>query len=451
MRLPLPRTTFGLVALLGVGLGLVAFLLGAVVLFVSHEALEVQLDRRVATETRALTAVFNEGGTAALVVSVKARGTPDPHDLKYLLVDAAGRRLAGALPGPPPGPGWLEFLPVNAPGAGAPEYAQALTTRLADGSLLVVAAPRRPLRDADRLNATLVIVTFAAMSLAAIAAAWALRAVIGRRLDAINTTARAITAGDLARRIPRDGRDDDFDRLSETLNQMLDRNGELLESLRQVSTDIAHDLRTPMTRQLQGLETALERDLSSGAYRDAIARAATEGREMLEMFAALLRISEIESLDLRAGFAAVDLSEVATRVVEAFEPGAEASGHQLRADLTPASVLGDRRLLAQLVANLVENSLRHTPAGSRVTVAVSREGDHAVLTVADDGPGIPASDRERVQKRFTRLEASRSTPGHGLGLSVAAAIARVHFSALDLQDAAPGLRVRVAFPAAGAS
>jgi signal transduction histidine kinase len=268
-----------------------------------------------------------------------------------------------------------------------------------------------------------------------------------RRVDMITRTADAIIDGDLSRRIERIGSGDDFDHLSATLNVMLDRIAGLMENLRQVSNDIAHDLRTPLTRLRQDLEEAQKRDLSAVDLKRVIESAVAEADVLLETFSALLRIAQIEAGTRRSAFRPVDLSDVARTVVEAYALPVEESGRILEAEVADGvQVNGDRGLLSQLFVNLVENALHHTPPGTTITLRLARESAGIVAEVADTGPGIPADERGKVFRRFYRLERSRTTPGSGLGLSTVAAIAELHHAAIELKDNTPGLRVVIRFP-----
>ncbi len=245
------------------------------------------------------------------------------------------------------------------------------------------------------------------------------------------------------------GSSDEIARLAATFNRMLDRIGVLMESHRQVSNDIAHDLRTPLTRLRQRLEAALESQDPQRRARE-IEKSLADLDAALETFAGLLRISEIESGAQRAGFRRLDLVATAGLVVDGFSPSAEEGGRALALRAAgPVLIDGDGELLAQLVVNLVENGLRHTPAGSTVLVAVDMDGASPRLTVIDDGPGIPLAVRGKVFDRFYRLEHSRSTPGSGLGLALVAAIAKLHNAEIRLGDAKPGLEVRLIFPPIG--
>jgi signal transduction histidine kinase len=448
MKRFLPSSIFGLVAFASLVLTGATVLLGAGILDVAHEAIEQQLDHRIEAESVALLKIFEDEGIAALRAVIEQRDA-GRHEgsMEYLLVDRAGRRLAGELRAKVPEPGWYEHLKIDS-GFGRRGRAQSLTTLLSDGARLVVAADRKPVTEIDETLTNFVVVTVVSMLIVGIGCAWALGAITQRRLNRINATAQAIIDGDHARRVPRDGTAGEFDRLAETLNRMLDRIGELLDNVRHVSSDIAHDLRTPLTRQQQVLETALIEGQDSEGYRRAIMAAAESGREMLDLFAALLRISEIETFDVRSAFREVDLAEVVERVADAFRPDVEASGRRL--DVVVAErvrVQGDRHLLSQLLANLVENATRHTPAGTTLMVTLGIEDRGALLVVEDDGPGIAPGDRERVLRRFARVEKSRTTPGFGIGLSLVAAIARAHFAQLTLADNSPGLRVEIHFAA----
>ena len=268
-----------------------------------------------------------------------------------------------------------------------------------------------------------------------------------RQVDTIGRTAEAIIAGDLDQRIPVRDTGDDLDRLAVTLNRMLDRITGLMENVRQVSNDIAHDLRTPLSRLCRRLDDARERASSVADYERAIDGALVEAEDLLATFAALLRIAQVEAGAQRAAFRQVDLSALTETVAEAFTPVAEDDGHEFVTEIaSDLSICGDQELLTQMLVNLVENALRHTPVGSRVRLSLMRTpGTNVRLTVEDDGPGVPEVERERVLLRFYRLEQSRTTPGNGLGLSLAVAVAELHGAQLTLADAQPGLRVSVVF------
>jgi signal transduction histidine kinase len=249
--------------------------------------------------------------------------------------------------------------------------------------------------------------------------------------------------------VPVRGTGDDLDRLAGTLNRMLDRIGALMESLHQVSSDVAHDLRTPLSRLYQRLEHARTHARSVPDYEAAVDGALREAEGLLDTFSALLRIAQVEGSSPRAGFGRVDLSAVADAIADAYRPDAEEAGHLLAADVAPGLVIhGDQELLTQAAANLVENALRHTPPGTRINVKLSGvPGTGACLAVEDDGPGVEGGDLPRLVHRFYRGERSRTTPGNGLGLSLVAAVADLHGATLHIRNAVPGLRVSLLFPA----
>ena len=269
------------------------------------------------------------------------------------------------------------------------------------------------------------------------------------RVDAISRTAEAIIGGDLARRVPVRGTGDDLDRLVGTLNRMLDRIGALMESLHQVSSDVAHDLRTPLSRLYQRLEDARAHARSVREYEAAVDGAMRDAEGLLDTFSALLRIAQVEGASPRAGFGRVDLSAVAEAVADAYRPDAEEAGHVLTASVAPGVVVhGDQELLTQAAANLVENALRHTAPGTQISLRLTRDPETgACLAVEDDGPGVAGDDLPRLAHRFYRGERSRTTPGNGLGLSLVAAVADLHGVTLRLRNAGPGLWVSMMFPA----
>jgi signal transduction histidine kinase len=248
-----------------------------------------------------------------------------------------------------------------------------------------------------------------------------------RRTDIIVRTCRAIMAGNLASRIPLRGTEDELDRLSETINAMLDRIAALMDNLKEITNDIAHDLRTPVTHLRHRLERARSQAATTEDYDQALEAAIAASDDILALFSALLRIAQIEGGARRTAFAPLDLSQLLAQLGEVFGPVAEDSGHHLCLSLNgPALIQGDRELLIQLFSNLIENAIIHTPAGSLVTVSLNCEDGEAIAVVSDDGPGVPPEEHGKLFQRFYRQEASRTRPGYGLGLALAAAIADLH-------------------------
>jgi signal transduction histidine kinase len=270
-----------------------------------------------------------------------------------------------------------------------------------------------------------------------------------RRIDAVSRTARGIVAGDMSQRVPVRGTDDEFDELAASVNAMLNRIEDLMRSMRQVSNDVAHDLRTPLTRLRQRLEHARRRAQTTEELHEALAHSIAQVDSILETFGALLRIAQIEAGGRASEKSAINVSRFLTAIVDDFAPAAEDQGQTLVAEIDKGlSILGDPELLTQMVVNLVDNAIRHSPPGARICIEAKAVGDSLELAVVDNGPGIPSRERENVLRPFYRLEASRTTEGSGLGLSLVAAIAKRHDAKLSLGDNSPGLRVAVLFPAA---
>jgi signal transduction histidine kinase len=422
-------------------------LLGAFVLWTARSALEQQMVGRIEAETGVLEGELRTGGLDRLIATVRGR-SHSARALDYLVQSPDGTRLGGELPAVEGRAGWTN-LRGGAPTPDEPdghERLRVLVTPLPGGNLLAVGDDTTRIEEAvdaiqDGLSWAVGLTIVLGM-----AGGLALSATFLRRVDVIAGTAEAIMAGHLDQRVPERGTDDDLDRLARTLNRMLQRIGELIEGLRQVSSALAHDLRTPLTRLRQRLEAARTGARSRPELESAIDGGIAEMDTILATFAALLRIAEVEAGARRAGFAEVDLAAVATNVVEAFAAPAEDERKMLVSSIDPAvSVRGDRELLTQLLANLVENAIVHTPKDTRIEVRLDRTTTGGRLTVADDGPGVPAGERQRIFAKFHRLDRSRSLPGNGLGLSLVSAIADLHGARLAVNDNGPGLRVTLDF------
>jgi signal transduction histidine kinase len=282
--------------------------------------------------------------------------------------------------------------------------------------------------------------------LAGVASVSVTRRTVGR-IESINTTSRAIMKSGLGRRIPLRGTEDEWDHLAENLNSMLDRIEALVAEVKQVSDNVAHDLRTPLTRTRARLEKASIEKSNHDDDQSLISETMADLDDVLRMFSSLTRISQIETTNATAAFRLVNLAEIATQVVELLDAAAESKGGRVEAIVnTPVFITADRDLLFDAVANLVDNAIKHGRIGGLVTVRVDEKNGEAIILVSDDGPGIPAAEFEHVFKRFYRLERSRSTPGNGLGLSLVAAVARLHGAHITLSDNKPGLRVKLHFP-----
>jgi signal transduction histidine kinase len=299
---------------------------------------------------------------------------------------------------------------------------------------LLVAADREWIERIDATVLELFGAAFIAACLLGLGSAVVLGSYLRRRLNAISGTAKAIIGGDIRERMPVGARRDEFDQLASTLNRMLDRIEGLLENLRQVSSDIAHDLRTPLARLRNRLEQgALPGGEGTAALviEDAIKRV----DDVLSLFAAILRIAEVEAGETRRYFAPVDLSALVNDLAESYAPAIQDGGRSLLWSIDPElTVTGDRELLAQATINLIENAQRHTPPGTLIRVTLIAVDDHVCLRVLDDGPGVSKADLGRIVKRFARLERSRSTAGYGLGLNFVTAVAKLHGGRLLLEN-----------------
>ena len=268
-----------------------------------------------------------------------------------------------------------------------------------------------------------------------------------RRVDAIADTCKNIIAGRLDERIPLIGREDEWDRLASVINEMLNKISALLENLRQVSSDVAHDLRTPLTRMRNRLEEAWAKSVSIPAYSAAVATAIDDMDQLLAMFSALLRISQVEAGTRLGTFKLVSLTGLLENIYQMYLPVAEDYGHSFTSILEDGvSIHGDAELLTQMFSNLLENAIRHTPEHTRIRITLKTEGKLVLASVADNGIGIDPSEHEKVLRRFYRVSSSRSSAGHGLGLALVAAIAQLHQAKLTLAAAKPGLQVTTKFP-----
>ncbi|MGC0323357.1 signal transduction histidine kinase [Bradyrhizobium sp. USDA 326] len=300
------------------------------------------------------------------------------------------------------------------------------------------------------IELAMVAVAMLLLVLAGLAAVLVTRRTVGR-IEQINATSRAIMLSGLDQRIPMRGSNDEWDRVAENLNQMLDRIETLMGEVKQVSDNVAHDLRTPLTRMRGRLEKAYHAPRNSETDAALIGDTIADLDAVLGMFASITRISEIETRARTGAFRGLDLAEIAGEVVELYDAAAEQVATKLSlAGERGVAITGDRDLLFDAIANLVDNAIKHGCRGGRVTVTCRRTDGAAVIAIVDDGPGIPAEQREHVFKRFYRLERSRYTPGNGLGLSLVAAVAHLHGAEIALHDNAPGLTVALSFPAASA-
>lgn len=438
-------TAFRFAAFYSLAFTVLILALGTAMYWAIRQELRYELEQRVVTERGAVLREASDLGAGGLETIVTDRAAVKHSDMRYALLDASGRLLAGWKVTAIPAPGWSNMLFVKR--SGKLDDTRALTSRTAGGGTLIVGADPEAIEELDGRIIPLFAVAFSLIAGIGVIGAFLLSGALGRRLGAINRTADAIIGGDMAQRMPLSGTGDEFDRLSETLNQMLDRIAGLLDNLRQVSGDIAHDLRTPLARLRQKLDIALTSNAEAPALRIAMQQAIEQTEDMLDLFAAILSISEVEAGGTVVRMAPLDLSGLMTDLADSYQLSAEDAGRQLARSIAPGiGIEANRELIAQLAVNLLDNALRHTPAGTGIGVALDADEDSVRLTISDKGPGIPETDRDRVFARFARLESSRTTPGHGLGLSLVAAIARAHGGTVRLDDNHPGVRAMVTLP-----
>jgi len=459
--------------------------------------LDRQTEAAIRADAQGLSERWSEGGLPALVLTIRERLEQNvDDDAIYLLVDPDLLTLAGNLRGWPDSvqrPDVLYELAVTR--AGARALAQVQRYDLPGGYHLLIGRDVQARAKLRTLLADALLWGLVVVAVMALAGAFIVRSLFRRTLANVSATAAAISAGDFSRRVRVSGRGDEFDQLAETINDMLDRIGRLMEGVRAVSNAIAHDLRTPITRARARLEDAALHAETPGELHAAIERATDDLDGIVAVFQALLRISEIEAGSRRSAFTSLDLAAVLADVAELYGPLAEENGLRLVLDVpaglqvaslprptlprptlprptspsptSPSPVLpspvlpgpilpgpilpvrGDPEMLRQAVTNLIDNAVKFSPPGGEVRLSAVAGPDGVEITVADQGPGIPSEDRARATERFFRGEAARSTPGSGLGLALVQAVAHLHGGTLRLEDAGPGLRATLSLPAGG--
>ena len=411
-----------------------------------------QTDEAIEAEIRGLAEQYSQFGTIGLVRALNRRTSQARASRGlYLLTDASLRPLAGNLsawPREDPRPdGWITFELEYADRRGAVDLGRARIFELTGGLRLLVGRDIRERLEIDARFRESIGWGIALALVLSIAGGVLISRPMLRRIDAINLTSREIMAGALDRRIPVRGTSDEFDRLAANLNEMLDRIAQLVASVREVSDNIAHDLRSPLARLRSRLELTLADEGDAEAYRRAIGRTIEEADALLKTFNSLLRIARLEAGVETGQIETFDLDGLIGDVAELYAPLAEERGVAL--DTGPGGagrITGDRDLLFQALANLLDNAIKFSPEGRTVAIAARGRGDGVEIAVADGGPGIPDALKERVTERFFRVEASRNAPGAGLGLSLVAAVAERHGGGLELGDNEPGLRVALTLP-----
>jgi len=418
----------------------------------ASRALDDQMVSTIEAEINGLSEQYKVGGLRRLISAVERRAG-EPGASLYLVTNAAGERLVGNIAALPTG------LIVD-PGQTEANYARNGETQRLDhraimqifvlpgGFRLLVG---RDVEERDRLRAVIGRTFGSSVGLVVllgVIGAWFIASRVLKRVDAMTETTRRIMAGDLDGRLAVAGTGDELDRLARNLNAMLERIGELMRGLRDVSDNIAHDLKTPLTRLRNRAEEALRSADSPEALRAAIEGVIDESDGLIRVFNALLMIARLEGVKARDDFRLVDVGAVAHAVAELYEPLASEEGLTLTVDIVGESptMRGNQELIGQALANLIDNAVKYGGQGGRIRVSAERIGETVRLEVADSGPGIPAEARGRVLDRFVRLEEARSRPGFGLGLSLVNAVVRLHQGTLALAENDPGLSVVITLP-----
>ncbi len=449
----LTSSTFRL-ALIAIGtFGVVVSAIFSYVYLSTSSYVRSRWDRAIMTEYSSLRSAYDRSGHDGLIELIQQRVADKSFaENVYILADPSLAALAGNLkawPSTDVAPkGWTEFrAPEPLQGTTGHPLLRAMFETLPNGDRLLVGRDISDLDSfTDRIKAAVISSVVLIFVLAGVASILVTRRTVGR-IEAINATSRAIMQSGLDKRIPLRGTNDEWDRVADNLNQMLERIETLMGEVKQVSDNVAHDLRTPLTRMRGRLEKAYHGERHGEADQALIGDTIADLDAVLRIFSSITRIAQIETQARKGAFRTVDLVEVVNEVVELYDAAAEPAGTRLSvAGDREVVVTGDRDLIFDAIGNLVDNAIKHGRAGGQVVVTTENIDGRPVISIADDGPGIPAEEYEHVFKRFYRLERSRYAPGNGLGLSLVAAVARLHDARIELLDNSPGLKLRLWFP-----
>ncbi len=421
--------------------------LGVVVFEAMHISFAHQLDAMILDEAQTLVTEYRSGGDGELAEAIAVREhSGSPARMLYAVFDRSGRRIHGALQAKMAPVGFHDVTFVDP--AEGPDQARGLAVQLSPDERLVVAADGEWIERIDRTVIFVFVIAFLVACALGLFGAAVLGRYLRRRLRSISSAAEAIIGGQVQHRIPVSGRGDEFDDLAATLNRMLDRIEGLLENLRQVSSDVAHDLRTPLARLRTRLEEGLRKP--DGGAIPAIEDAIERVDEVLSLFGAILRIAEVEAGETRRLFAPVDVTELTTELAESYAPAISDGGRSLVWSIDSGLLVsGDRELLAQALVNLLDNAQNHTPEGTLIRLTATTAARFVCLKVVDNGPGVPNADLDKITKRFARLDTSRNRKGYGLGLNLVRAVANLLGGRLILKTAEPGLSATIELPLAG--
>ncbi len=405
--------------------------------------LDRQVEAAIHADAQGLSEIWQSGGVPALVLTIQERVAENvDDDAIYILADALNRRITGNLYS------WPHrvtlprtFYDLQLTRAGVKSVAEVYRYDLDGGFRLLVGRDVKGRQQLKTLMSGTLLSSAALVAGLAVIGALVMRNLFRRMVSDVSSTAAAIARGELGRRVRRSGRGDEFDAMAEAINTMLDRIARLMDGVKQVSNNIAHDLRTPIARARARLEDASTHAAGEADLRAAVERAIADLDGVTSVFQALMRIAEVEAGSRRSAFAELDLSPLLADLAELYEALAEEKGIDLVLQVPDAlEIFGDRDLIQQAVANLLDNAIKFSPQGGQVRLAASKAERQVLISVSDQGVGIPSEDRARVTERFFRGERARSTPGSGLGLALVQAVATLHDGSVVLDDADPGTR-----------
>ena len=449
----LRSTTFKLALIATVTFGVIACAIFGYVYLSTASFVRSRSDQAIMADYSSSLGAYERSGRQGLIELIRNRiAGSSPAENVYILVDHASAVLAGNLDKWPSAATaaheWTEFRAPRASDAASEGRFRAMSATLPGGDRLLVGADISDLDSfAAQIRAAVIAIIILMFVVAVVASILVTQRTVGR-IESINATSRAIMQSGLDKRIPLRGSRDEWDRVAENLNLMLDRIEALMGDVKQVSDNVAHDLRTPLTRMRGRLEKAYHGERVGENDQALIGDTLADLDAVLGMFSSITRIAHIETQARKGAFRTVNLVEIASEVVELYDAAAERDGTDL--SITGDSevmVTGDRDLLFDAIANLVDNAIKHGRPGGKIVVACENVDDGAVIAITDDGPGIPPCERDHVFKRFYRLEQSRYTPGNGLGLSLVAAVAHLHGARIELPDHSPGLQFKLWFAA----
>lgn len=417
---------------------------------------DAQIEAGLEHHLRTLITLYKNKGADGLRQALERQGiAADPENHRFTLyVDKSGKRLAGDLKAWPPRATpngrvsnvWIEDTLIPFAMEDHDGYWPIIATTLPDGSRILIAQSVRQAEDLQEFILATLFATFTLVIGLTLALGWRMGRQILTRIDQINATTGKILHGHLDKRIPVTGRDDEFDELAQNLNAMLDHINRLIHGMRQVTDNVAHDLRRPLTRLRNRLDVTLLEPRGSEDYRESLEATRNDIEEVLKTFNALLEIAQAESGHFRGDMEVLSLSALANQLGEMYAAFFEGEGQQLNMAVEPnICVQGNRQLLAQAISNLLENAHKYAGDKAHVELTLRHNGAMAVLSVSDNGPGIPADRLQDVLQRYVRLDTARSTPGNGLGLSLVNAIAQLHGAGLVLEGNGPGLTVSLHF------